>query len=68
MQKNYVIVRFYFEFEGKFRVFFLRFSKTIFVNIRQLSTLRAVVSPNRTLRYERGETTPPQNNYNSNPH
>ena len=64
--KNYVTVPFYFEFEGNFRVAFLRFSKTIFVNIRQLNTLRAVVSPSRTLRNERGETTAPQNNYNSN--
>ena len=64
--KNYVTVPFYFEFEGNFRVAFLRFSKTIFVNIRQLNTLRAVVSPSRTLRYERGETTATQNNYNSN--
>ena len=31
--KNFVTVPFYFEFEGNFRVPFLRFSKTIFVNI-----------------------------------
>ena len=68
MQKNYVIEPFYFEFEGNFRLAFLRFSKTMFVNIRQLNTLRAVVSPGRTLRYERGETTATQNNNNSNPH
>ena len=64
--KNYVTVPSYFEFECNFRVAFLRFSKTIFVNIRQLNTLRAVVSPDPTLRYERGETTAPQNSYNSN--
>ena len=47
---------------------FLRSSKKPLLNIRQLSSLRAVVSPGRTLRYERRETTAPQNNYNSNSH
>ena len=66
-----VFALFYFEFEGNFRVqsiwgFSSFLKKKPLLNIRQLSTLRAVVSPGRTLRHERRETTAPQNNYNSN--
>ena len=66
-----VFALFYFEFEGNFRVqsiwgFSSFLKKNPLLNIRQLSTLRAVVSPGRTLRHERRETTAPQNNYNSN--
>ena len=65
-------ILFYFEFEGNFRVQsiwgFSSFLKKAFVKYQTIEYPTSSGFSRGTLRYERRETTAPQNNYNSNSH